>query len=59
MKQSKYQHKTITISNTYSQSLIEDQQYKTGDIFFLSIPNQDINQASIIDSKRDTTLALL
>jgi len=56
---STYKDKQLTISNTYSQSNIKDQQYKKGDIVFLSIKNNDLSQATIIDTKRDTGLSLL
>lgn len=55
----KHRHKQLTLQNTYSQSGIKDQHYKTGDLVFLSIKNNDLSQATIIDSKRDTGLSIL
>lgn len=51
--------KELTILNKFSQSRIKDQEYKTGDLVFLSIKDNDFSQATIIDSKRDTGLAIL
>ena len=56
---SQYKNKTLTLTNTYSKSGIKDQQYKKGDLVFLSIKSKDLSQVTIIDSKRDTGLALL
>jgi len=51
--------KKITLSNTFSQSKIKDQEYKKGELVFLSIKDNDFSQATILDKKRDTALAML
>lgn len=55
----KYRGQTINLSNTFSQSKIKDQEYKTGDLVFLSIKDNQLSQATITDTKRDTGLAIL
>lgn len=56
---SQYKGKKLTLSNTFSQSKIKDQDYKKGELVFLSIKDSNMSQTTILDTKRDTGLAIM